>query len=152
MVKVHWSEYKPYDTEVVRYVAPIGDQYYIMELERFDTNWYEDDVVIEWNLYQCIVDQTDDKTIYTVSEEESTGRTPLETYHVAMKALRELLRFMRETYEVGVDCDNSYHHIHVIAADGQRGRIYDKMLTRFGWDRCVWDELPAYRTIVKGTV
>lgn len=150
-INIHWSTYEPYTGEVVRFSAPIGEQFFVMELQRFDTTWYEDDAVVDWNVCMGIVDEVTDEAFYTIDENEAVGKTPFETYRVAMRALNELLKFMETEYEDDIyGAEHIYHHIYVWNAKGRRLKIYDRILKRLGWDECEWDDEHSYRKVVCG--
>lgn len=147
-VEIHWSDYKPYAGECVRYVAPIGNQFFVMELQRCDIDYCGDDVSIKWNINQCIVDELTDEAIYTVSEEISTGRTPFATYPTAMRGLRKLLQFMEEEYEFDDDAEVVYHHLYALGTTDRRHDIYGKILKKMGWDERNWDGYDCYHTVI----
>ena len=153
-VEIHWSDYEPYCGEVVRFSAPIGNQHFVMELERFETNFYDEDAVIDWNVCMAIVDEVTDEAIYSIDETKATGKTPFETYPIAMRALNELIKYMETEYRDESDefyeSGHLYHHLYVWNAKGRRLKIYDRILKRLGWEECEWSNEHSYRKVVCG--
>lgn len=153
-VEIHWCNYEPYAGECVRYVEPIGDQYFIMDFQRMDINFYDNDVVFDWNVYMAIVDEVTDETFYSVDETKTTGKIPFETYPMAIRALNELIKYMETKYRDEADeffeFGHLYHHLYVWNAKGRRLKIYDRILKRLGWEECKWDNEHSYRKVVCG--
>lgn len=148
-VEIHWSEYEPYCGECVRFVAHIGNQYFVMEFERFDTNLYDNDVAIDWNVNMCIVNELTDEAIYTVSEEICTGKTPFATYPLAMRGLRELIRYMKQEYDES--CDGKVHHrLYAHGTNDRRHKVYGRILEPMGWIEKRWDGFDCYMLTVEG--
>ena len=120
-----------YCGKVVRNIVPLSSgQFYVMELQDMECSYCEDGHGhIEWNVYQCVVDKTDDKTIYDVDCHTITGRAPMETYHAAMSSLKAILSFLENEYEVEwKDCDTCCHCISADWADERRKKVYSKVL------------------------
>ena len=149
-IKIHWSLYEPYAGEVVRFEAPIGDQFFIMELDRCTEDYDGDDLFIGWNVVQCIVDEVTDKAIYTIDETISTGRAPMLTYGLAKTALAKLIKFMREEYDEAYCSGKVFHSLYADGADERRHSIYGRVLKKMGWIECEWDGIPCYNYVVEG--
>lgn len=149
MIKEHWSNYEPYAGEVVRFVAPIGKQFFVMELQRCDDNFEGDDMYIDWNVIQCIVDEVTDEAIYTVDEFSSTGKSPMLTYAIAKRGLAELVRYMSEEYQENWPF-NVYHNLYADGADERRAEIYKRVLGKMGWKETLWYDTFCQKLTVKG--
>lgn len=149
MVKEHWSNYEPYAGEVVRFVAPIGEQFFVMELERCYNNFEGDDMYIDWNVVQCIVDEVTDEAIYTIDEFSSTGKSPMLTYGIAKRGITELIQYMAEKYRENWPFD-VYHNLYADGADERRAIIYKRVLNKMGWEDAEWDGVSCQKLTVKG--
>ena len=147
-VEIHWCDYEPYAGECVRYVEPIGNQYFIMDLQRFDTNFYGDDAVTNWNVCMAIINEVTDEALYSADETKATGKTPFETYPTVMRGLRRLLQFMEEEYEFDDDAEVVYHHLYAYSTTNRRHDSYGKILKKMGWNERHWDGHDCYHTVI----